>query len=117
MPTTITDALKSTLLSLWLGAAVFFSAVVAPVVFSVLRQFNLANANELAGTIVTRTLAVINVTGFLMGLILLVSALIWRETRGLVFAIQVLSLLTLTISTAVGHWIVASRMLALRAAM
>ena len=117
MPQTIADELKSTLLGLWLGAALFFSAVVAPAVFGVLRQFNLANANEIAGTIVTRTLTVISVSGFLIGLALLAVTLIWRKTSGLAFTIQVLSLLVLTITTGVGPWIVAARMLLLRTAM
>ena len=118
MPQTIADELKSTLLGLWLGAALFFSAVVAPAVFGVLRQFNLSNANEIAGTIVTRTLTVINVSGFLIGLVLLAATLLWKRRRsGFAFTIQILSLAVLTITTAVGHWIVAARMLALRTAM
>ena len=117
MPQPIPDELKSTLLGLWLGAALFFSAVVAPSVFGVLRQFNLSNANEIAGTIVTRTLTVINVTGFLVGLVLLAATLIGKKTSGFAFMLQVLALAVLTISTAVGHWIVAARMLLLRAAM
>ncbi len=117
MPPTIADELKSTLLGLWLGAALLFSAVVAPAVFSVLRQFNISNANEIAGTIVTRTLTVINVSGFLIGLALLAAALIWRKTSGFAHMIQMLSLAALTTTTAVGHWIVAARMLALRTAM
>jgi hypothetical protein len=117
MPQTIADELKSTLLGLWLGAALLFSAVVAPAVFGVLRQFNLSNANEIAGAIVTRTLTVINVSGFLIGLALLSATLILRKRSGIAFTIQILSLAVLTITTAVGHWIVAARMLALRTAM
>jgi hypothetical protein len=113
----MTDQIKSSLLSLWLGAALFFSAVVAPSVFGVLRQFNLSNANEIAGNIVTRTLTVINVSGFLIGLVLLAATLIWKKSSGFAFAIQVLSLAVLTIATSVGHWIVAARMLLLRTAM
>jgi hypothetical protein len=113
----IGNEVQTTLLGLWLGAALFFSAVVAPAVFGVLRQFNLANANEIAGAIVTWTLTVINVSGFLVGLALLAATLIWRKTGGVAFAIQLLSLATLTITTAVGHWLVAARMLALRTAM
>ena len=114
---TIANELKATLLGLWLGAALFFSAVVAPAVFGVLRQFNLANANEIAGSIVTRTLTVISVGGFLIGLLALVATLIWRKSSGFVFVVQIIALLTLTITNAVGHWIVAARMLALRTAM
>ena len=113
----MTDVIKSSLLGMWLGAALFFSAVVAPAVFSVLRQFNLSNANEIAGTIVTRTLAAINVSGFLLGLFLLAVTLIWKRHVNVAFLLQLISLAVLTITTAVGHWLVTARMLALRAAM
>jgi len=110
--------LRSILLSLWLGAALFFSFAVAPSVFAVLRSFDLANANEIAGTIVTRTLAVINVGGFILSLVaLLITALPKRRGRGFSFVLQVLSLVLLAVTTAVGHWVVAARMRALRGAM
>src|SRR2546421_11560834 len=37
------------LIALWLGGAVFFSAAVAPIAFSVLRSRNVVYANEVAG--------------------------------------------------------------------
>lgn len=110
------DVIKSGLVAAWLGAALFFSAVVAPATFGVLRQFNLANANEIAGTIVSRTLTVVNISGFLIGFVLLAVVLIKREPFGLSL-LQLLSLAVLIISTAVGHWVVAARMLALRTGM
>ena len=106
------------LIALWLGAAVFFSAVVAPSVFAVLRSFHLSNANEIAGTIVTRTLSVVNTGGFLIGLLLLASAFLFRRTttrRAL--RAEVAALLLVTITTGLGQWIIAARMLSLRAAM
>jgi hypothetical protein len=114
----IADELKATLLALWLGAALFFSAVVAPAVFGVLHHFDLPNANEIAGSIVTRSLTVINVGGFLIGLLALAIVLVSkRTTGGFVFAIQFLSLIVLALTTALGKWIVAARMVALRTAM
>src|ERR1043165_8277220 len=71
--------LRVLLIALWLGAADFFSAAVAPSVFAVLRSFNLPNANEIAGTIVTRTLSIINTGGFLIALLLLLSAFLFRR--------------------------------------
>ena len=115
---TIADHLRSILLSLWLGAALFFSFAVAQSVFGVLRGFELANANEIAGTIVTRTLAVINVSGFMLGLVsLLITITLRQRAARFSFALQVLSLLVLAGTTAVGQWIVAARMHALRVAM
>jgi len=61
------------LLALWFGAALFFSVVVAPAAFGVLRAHGLPNASELAGAIVTRSLSVVNVAGFLIALLLLVT--------------------------------------------
>ena len=115
---TIAEHLRSILLSLWLGAALFFSFAVAPNVFVVLRSFELAKANEIAGTIVTRTLAVINVSGCILGLLaLLITIALKKRTPAFSFALQVLSLLVLMATTAVGQWIVAARMRASRAAM
>jgi hypothetical protein len=106
------------LLAAWLGAALFFGAVVAPAAFSVLRSFGLANASEIAGSIVTRTLAVINIAGLVIALLLLVSALLWRQAQtriGLIVECVCLGVIALT--TALGQWYIAARMRALRAAM
>jgi hypothetical protein len=115
---TVLNGARFFLIGLWLGAALFFSAVVAPSVFSVLRSFHLANASEIAGTIVTRTLSVINVGGFFIGLLSLVAILIIKRDfgRGL-FGVEVVSLTLLVITTAAGQWVIAARMLALRTAM
>ena len=117
MFTNLIAELRATLLGLWLGAALLFSAVVAPAVFGVLRQFGLANANEIAGSIVTRTLTVINLSGFLIGVAMLVATLFWKSASRSTHGLQLLSLAVLTIATAVGHWVVAARMLAWRAAL
>lgn len=106
------------LLACWFGAALFFGAVVAPAAFGVLRSFGLANANEIAGSIVTRSLSVINVAGFLIALLLLLSLLLWRNSAGRIsFIIECVCLVVIAITTGVGHWVIAARMRALRAAM
>ena len=115
---TVVNGARFFLLGLWLGAALFFSAVVAPSVFSVLRSFHLSNANEIAGTIVTRTLAVINVGGLLIGLLSLAALLIFKRNAGRgLFRVETVSLALLVIATAAGQWVIAARMLALRTAM
>lgn len=106
------------LMALWLGAAVFFSAAVAPSVFRVLRGAELAQANHLAGSIITRTLAMINTSGFIIAIVLLGSAFLFKESAGrraLMWEIIMLAILAVT--TALGQWYVAARMLALRGAM
>jgi Domain of unknown function (DUF4149) len=114
----IFNDLRLLLLALWLGAAVYFSSVVAPSVFSVLRAFQLPNVGEIAGTLVTRTLAVVNVSGFIISLLLLVAAVALGKGIGKrSFVVEVSALVVLTISTAIGQWLIAARMCALRVAM
>jgi hypothetical protein len=100
------------LLGLWLGAAMFFSFVVAPGAFAVLP------ARELAGAIVTRTISVVNVGGFIAGLLLLVTAFAGRRAvamrRGWMLEVGALALMAL--ATGIGHWVIAARMQALRLA-
>ena len=111
------SAVRLIVLSLWLGAAVFFSVVVAPSAFSVLRSFDLPNAGEIAGSIVTRTLSVVNVSGFIVALFLLLT-LFARAPKGRVaFVIEFICISLVIIATGLGHWLIAARMRALRAAM
>ena len=111
--------LRLLLIALWLGAALFFSFVVAPSAFTVLRASSALYANHLAGSIVTRTLAVVNTSGFIIGLLLLASAFLWRDARRKrgVFVLEIVSLALVTIATGVGQWVIAARMLALRLQM
>jgi hypothetical protein len=103
---------------MWLGVALFFGAVVAPAVFSVLRSFSLPNANEIAGTIVTRSLSVVNISGVIIGLFLLVTYFISKTTQGRASRlIELVSILLIILASSVGHWVIAARMRALRLAM
>jgi Domain of unknown function (DUF4149) len=103
---------------MWLGVALFFGAVVAPAVFSVLRSFSLPNANEIAGTIVTRSLSVVNISGVIIGLFLLVTYFISKTTQGRASRlIELVSIVLIILATSVGHWVIAARMRALRTAM
>ena len=116
--TSIIRQLRLLLLGLWLGAAIFFGAVVAPALFSVLRGAGLTNANELAGAIVTRLLASINRGGFEIALFLLVTAFFVNRSRGRSLQVaEVISIVIMAIMTGVGHWVISARMLALRASM
>jgi glucan phosphoethanolaminetransferase (alkaline phosphatase superfamily) len=106
------------LLACWFGAALFFGAVVAPAAFGVLRSFGLTNANEIAGSIVTRSLSVINLAGFVIALLLLVTLIVRRNTSGRVsLIVECVCLGVIAVATGVGHWVIAARMRALRAAM
>lgn len=101
------------LVALWLGGAVFFSFVVAPSAFKVLPQ------RELAGALVTRTIAVVNVGGFVASLVALSLGFIANggARRGRARIVETLALTLVAISCGAGQWIVSARMLALRAAM
>jgi hypothetical protein len=106
------------ILGLWLGAAVFFGAAVAPTVFGVLRGAQLANAGELAGMMVQRLLAIINRGGFELGLFLLVTGLFTsRSASRLVRWAELVSLAIIALATGVSHWVISARMLAIRAAL
>ena len=115
---TVVRDVRLLLIALWFGSAVFFSAVVAPTAFSVLRSRNVVYANEAAGTMVTRMLAIINTGGFIIALLLLAIVFLFRKsaTRR-AFFVETISLALVAIATGVGQWVIAARMLALRAAM
>jgi hypothetical protein len=115
---TIIHYLRLLLLGLWLGAAIFFSAAVAPALFGVLRGAGLANANELAGSIVTRLLAVINTSGFAVGLFLLTSAYFAaRSGRRLAVAGEMICAAIMIIMTGVSRYVISARMVAIRASL
>lgn len=104
--------LRLLLVAVWLGAAVFFSFAVAPSAFAVLP------ARELAGTLVTRTLAIVNIGGFILSLFLLVTALVAnRRTSRLTLSVEVVALLLMGLVTGVGQWVITARLAALRVQM
>jgi hypothetical protein len=114
----VLNRIRILLLAVWLGAAIYFSAVVAPAAFAVLRSFLLPNAGEIAGTIVTRSLAVVNVGGFVVSLLSLAAALILRNryTR-LSLILQSILLAVVGVACGVGEWVIAARMRGLRSVL
>ena len=115
---TLLNFTRLILLSLWLGAAIFFSVAVAPAAFGVLRSFALPNASELAGSIVTRTLSIINISGFLVAAFLLLTLFVRRVATGRIpLILEAVCVSLILVATGVGHWVIAARMRALRAAM
>lgn len=113
----LADAVLPLLLILWVGASLFFSFVVAPSSFSVLRGFALPNANQIAGTIVARNLSFINMSGLALGLVALVFlATRLKEKRTRAFYLEAGALMLLTAFSAIGQW-VSTRMSLLRLSM
>ena len=100
------------LLAAWLGAAVFFSFAVAPAAFGVLRGAQIAAADELAGSIVARVLAIINVSGFIVALLSWTGVWLARS-KFLSLESALIALVALT--TGAGQWIIDARLKALRA--
>lgn len=109
------EELRSVLIALWLGAAIFTVAVVAPVAFQVLPT------RELAGTMVGRTLDVLHISGCIIGLLLLLGACVesnqvnehvrsrrWRTT-------ELVALAVLTLASALNQFVIDRRITALRA--
>lgn len=101
------------LLGLWLGAAMFFSFAVAPGAFAVLP------ARELAGAIVTRTISIVNVAGFVVGLLLLATAFVGRGARASrrAWLLETVALALVAVATGIGQWVIAARMQTLRLSM
>ncbi|HXC71400.1 MAG TPA: DUF4149 domain-containing protein [Pyrinomonadaceae bacterium] len=115
---TLINVTRLLLLAAWFGAALFFGAVVAPAAFGVLRSFGLPNASEIAGSIVTRSLSVVNLAGFAIALLLLVTVILRRNhSSRLSFIVECICLGVIALATGAGHWFIAARMRALRAAM
>lgn len=108
--------LRLILIAMWLGAALFFSAVVAPGAFAVLRSYQLVNANEIAGAVVNRSLIVVNISGFVIGLLLLGTVLPGRRKQSRAFIPETISLLVMAAATGIGHWVIAARLRAMRVA-
>ena len=109
--------LRMLLLAAWLGCAIYFSAVVAPSAFGVLRSFGLPNSSEIAGAIVTRTLSVVNTSGFILSLLLLLTLFTVKRLQRWSLVLQFLLLSVIGAATAIGEWVIAARMRALRLAM
>jgi len=107
--------LRSLLIAMWLGAALFFSAVVAPGAFAVMRSYHLANASEMAGAVVNRNLSAVNISGFVIGLLLLLTVFVpLRKGISRAFILETISLVVLVAATSVGQWVIAARLRALR---
>ena len=100
------------LIAMWLGAALFFSAAVAPSAFAVL-----AASRELAGAIVSRTLSTVNISGFVIGVLLLLSAPLFYAKRKAALRAELIALGIVALATGAGQWIIRARLEQLRMLM
>ena len=102
------------LLGLWLGSMMFFSFAVAPSAFSVLPT------RELAGVLVTSTIAKIEVLGLVIGpLLILVKAATWNVTRSSNRAriLELLLIVVMTAAAALSRFWISPALVSLRASM
>jgi hypothetical protein len=99
--------LRLLLIALWLGAAMFFSFSLAPSAFGILPS------REMAGSVVSANLSVINYAGLIIGLILLISSFI--SSKGFVSWIERVLLLIFTIACAVGQFVISHQLANIRA--
>lgn len=114
----ITNRIRLLLLAAWVGAAIYFSVVVAPSAFGVLRSVGLPNSDELAGTIVNRSLSVVNQTGAAVSVLLLLTTFLMRKRLSRAsFIVQNILLAIVAAATVIGKWVIAPKMVGLRAAM
>jgi len=105
-------AVRLLLIAMWLGAALFFSAAVAPSAFAVL-----AASRELAGAIVSRTLSTVNISGFVIGVLLLLSATLFQAKRKAALRAEMIALAIVALATGAGQWIIRARLDQLRMLM
>jgi hypothetical protein len=96
------------LIGLWLGAAIFFSFSVAPSAFGVLRERQVATFLEHAGAIVSQNLMIVNLSGLVIGLIMLLTSFVGAGStnRFLLWTERIL-LLLLTAACAIGQFVIA----------
>lgn len=102
-----TAAIEGLFVSTWLGAAAFFTLVVARAAFDVLPT------RTLAGALVGRILPVLFVSGLVVGLVVAaLAASAWREHW-----LRLAAGVSMTAACAVAQFIIAPRIAALRAAI
>lgn len=86
---------------IWLGAAIFF-------IFVAQSSFAVLPSRELAGSVVSRTLMIVNLSGLVIGLILLATSFIKRlEIKPFWIWTERILLVILTAACAVGQFVIA----------
>jgi Domain of unknown function (DUF4149) len=98
-------------LVVWIGGIVFFGAVLAPTVFSVLPT------HDLAGKVVSRSLWILHFMGIVCGIVYLICSMVLSYIRRGTpepFALRHLAVVLMLAVTIIGHEAVAKPMLRLR---
>ncbi len=94
------------LTALWLGCAVFFIGV-AQSAFSVLDVPEIANGRELAGAVVNRNLTIVNLSGLIIGAILILTSFWGTKNLSRIGAwTERVLLILMTAACAVGQFVI-----------
>lgn len=94
--------LRSLILALWLGGSCFFSFAVAPSAFSVL------TSPDLAGSLVSRTLMIVNLSGIVIGAVLLLTSFLpGRSAKPAFIWIERFLLAIMTLAGVIGQFVIA----------
>lgn len=90
------------LIGIWIGAACFFSFAVAPSAFGVIES------RELAGLVVSRTLMIVNISGLIIGVILILTSF-FKQNGIKPFALwtERILLIIMTAACVVGQFVIA----------
>lgn len=101
-------------LGVWLGSILFFGAVLAPTVFSVLPT------RALAGSVVSRSLSALHIIGMICGVLFLLSSVIYGRVGGRmadVFATRNLLVLVMLLVTLYAQYGIGAKMNRMRVEM
>jgi Domain of unknown function (DUF4149) len=102
----IISKIRVLLLLTWLGSAIFFSFAVAPSVFGIVPS------RELAGSVVSRSLSIVNYSGLIISLVLLLSS--FMNSKGIIVWIERSLLLILLIATVIGQFVISLQLSQIR---
>ncbi len=92
------EKIRISLLSLWLGMMAFFSFVVAPAAFTVLPE------QRLAGNVVNHVLGVTEISGMVLGVVLLLVLLFSRIRQTRQYYVELAIVLFMTLSMVISHF-------------
>ncbi len=96
----------------WLGAMLFLTFVLAPNAFVILES------RHRAGDLVTATLNVLHLSGYILGPLLILVSLVTRPARlQLLWGVRTLLLVLITVSTVISRELVGPKLLSLRRSM
>lgn len=102
------DRIRLAILGIWLGVMCYFSFAVAPSAFAVLP------AQQLAGSVVSRTLGIAELAGIVLGLALIALYALSKDVRGRAYWFESLLAACMTLSMIVSRFVVSKLMHAMR---